>query len=267
MIIDVKDLKRTFSSGGKGEVVDALKGISFSVKKGEIFGLLGPNGAGKSTTIKILATMLLPTSGSVEISGFDVFKNEEKIRERINFIFGGERSLYFRLSAQDNLYYFADLYKIPRSLQTDLIYNLLKIVGLGKVGERRVETFSKGMKQRLQIARALLNDPEIIFLDEPSIGLDPKGARELRNIIKELSQRGKTILLTTHYMAEAEELCDRIAIINDGEIITCGTIKEIENILTDEEKSEIVREKSIRIRELMNDVTLEDIYLKLVGGE
>lgn len=182
---------------------------------------------------------------------------------KINFIFGGERSLYFRLSAQDNLFYFADLYKIPRKKQLEIVPSLLKLVGLENVAKRRVETFSKGMKQRLQIARALLNDPEIIFLDEPSIGLDPVGALELRNIIKDLAKKGKTILLTTHYMAEAEELCDRIAIINHGEIVTCGTIEEIATLVSDEDKSEILEEKT-RNQKIL-DVTLEDIYLKLVG--
>lgn len=262
-LINVINLKRNFEVfDKKKKSVEALKGVTFSIERGEIFGLLGPNGGGKSTTIKILSTMLLPTSGKVEISGYDIYKEEQQIREKINFIFGGERSLYFRLSAEDNLFYFADLYKIPRKKQLEIVPSLLELVGLGDVANRRVETFSKGMKQRLQIARALLNDPEIIFLDEPSIGLDPVGALELRNIIKDLAQRGKTILLTTHYMAEAEELCDRIAIINHGEIVTCGTIEEIATLLSDDEKSEILKEKLNR--EKMIDVTLEDIYLKLV---
>ncbi|CEO61273.1 ABC transporter ATP-binding protein [Streptococcus pneumoniae] len=262
-LINVINLRRNFEGNGKGSTaVEALKGITFSIERGEIFGLLGPNGAGKSTTIKILSTMLLPTSGKVEISGYDIYKEERKIREKINFIFGGERSLYFRLSAEDNLFYFADLYKIPRKKQLEIVPCLLELVGLGDVANRRVETFSKGMKQRLQIARALLNDPEIIFLDEPSIGLDPVGALELRNIIKGLAQRGKTILLTTHYMPEAEELCDRIAIINHGEIVTCGTIEEIVTLLSDDEKSKILKEKLNREKTI--DVTLEDIYLKLV---
>lgn len=243
--------------------VQAIKDVSFEVYKGEVFGLLGPNGAGKSTTIKILSTMLLPTSGKVTIAGYDVSKEEQKIREKINFIFGGERSLYFRLTAADNLYYFADLYQIPRQRQLKLVPDLLELVGLGDVANRRVETFSKGMKQRLQVARALLNDPEIIFLDEPSIGLDPVGALELRELVKKLAQQGKTILLTTHYMAEAEELCDRIAIIDHGEMLTCGTLEEIASLMTDEEKARILEEKVARQSEL--DVTLEDIYLKLVG--
>lgn len=243
--------------------VQAIKDVSFEVYKGEVFGLLGPNGAGKSTTIKILSTMLLPTLGKVTIAGYDVSKEEQKIREKINFIFGGERSLYFRLTAANNLYYFADLYQIPRQRQLKLVPDLLELVGLGDVANRRVETFSKGMKQRLQVARALLNDPEIIFLDEPSIGLDPVGALELRELVKKLTQQGKTILLTTHYMAEAEELCDRIAIIDHGEMLTCGTLEEIASLMTDEEKARILEEKVARQSEL--DVTLEDIYLKLVG--
>lgn len=266
-VVKVQQLSREYSEKKSffkqsPSVVKAVEDLSFEIYPGEIFGLLGPNGAGKSTTIKILSTMLLPTSGEVEISGFDIYKDEQQIRERINFIFGGERSLYFRLSAEDNLFYFADLYKIPRKKQLILIPALLKQVGLNSVAKRRVETFSKGMKQRLQIARALLNDPEIIFLDEPSIGLDPVGTLELRDIIKELAKNGKTILLTTHYMAEAEELCDRIAIINRGEIVTCGTLPEIASLISDEDRTKILQDKVKEQKEI--DVTLEDIYLNLV---
>lgn len=266
-VVKVQHLSREYS-GKKSffhhstDIVKAVEDISFEIYPGEIFGLLGPNGAGKSTTIKILSTMLLPTSGLVQILGFDVQSEEAKIREKINFVFGGERSLYFRLSAADNLYYFADLYKIPRKQQLDLVPQLLELVGLSEVGHRKVETFSKGMKQRLQIARALLNDPEIIFLDEPSIGLDPAGALELRNLIKELANRGKTILLTTHYMPEAEELCDRIAIINHGRMLRCGSLEEIANLLTEEEKQAIIEDKTEKQGDL--SVTLEDIYLNLV---
>lgn len=146
-----------------------------------------------------------------------------------------------------------------------LIPQLLELVGLEDVGCRRVETFSKGMKQRLQIARALLNNPAIIFLDEPSIGLDPVGALELRKIVKKLAKEGKTILLTTHYMAEAEELCDRIAVINHGEIVTCGTLQEIASLLSYEEKKEIIDEKMKKQKDV--DVALEDVYLKLVGRQ
>lgn len=233
-IIIVENLKRDYVTKiglikQQKKQVEALKGISFTINKGEIFGLLGPNGAGKSTTIKILTTLLAPSSGTVKVLGYDVFGQENHIRPRINFIFGGERNLYWRLSAEDNLKYFADLYKIPRKEQSALLDRLFKLVDLDQVRLHKVESYSKGMKQRLQIARALLNDPEIIFLDEPSIGLDPVGARALKQIIRELAAAGKTILLTTHYMNEAEELCDRIAIINKGEVVAIDTIEGLKS--------------------------------------
>ena len=231
-IIEVNQIQRKYiTKKGKWKktktVVEAVKDLSFHVKKGEIFGLLGPNGAGKTTTIKMLTTMLIPTSGTINVLGLNVEEQYKELRSRINFILGGERNLYWRLSAYDNLAYFADLYKIPREVQKEKIPALLKLVELEEASDRLVETFSKGMKQRLQIARGLLNDPEILFLDEPSIGLDPVSARKLRQIIKQLNAQGTTILLTTHYMYEADELCDRIAFINKGEIVMIDTPSNI----------------------------------------
>ncbi|AIQ53205.1 ABC transporter ATP-binding protein [Paenibacillus sp. FSL R7-0331] len=227
-IIQVHNLKRTYHTDEglfkrKRKTVEALQGISFTVREGEILGLLGPNGAGKTTTIKILTTMLTPTSGEVRILGLDPVREFKKLRSQINFILGGERNLYWRLSAYDNLAYFADLYKVPLHVQKSRIPQLLKLVGLTEVAHRRVETFSKGMKQKLQIARGLINEPKILFLDEPTIGLDPVSARQLRDILRELRQQGTTILLTTHYMPEADELCDRIAFINNGMISILDT--------------------------------------------
>lgn len=257
-VISVKDLKRTYVTkigvlNQEKKAVEALKGISFDVYPGEIFGLLGPNGAGKTTTIKILTTLLAPTSGEAKVFGFDAFGDEKHIRPRINFIFGGERSLYWRLSGEDNLKYFADIYKIQRSKQPALIDRLFEEVGLTDVRKHKVETYSKGMKQRLQIARALLNEPEIIFLDEPSLGLDPVAARALKKMVRQIADQGKTVLLTTHYMQEAEELCDRIAIINDGELVALDTVEGLRNVAQ---------------RDLQNDKTLslEDIYVHLVEG-
>lgn len=227
-VIAVKNLTREYESvtgwiKKKKVKVNALNGISFEVEKGEIFGLLGPNGAGKTTTIKILTTLLAPTSGESKVLGYNTFGGEKRIRKNINFIFGGELGVYRRLSGRDNLIYFANLYKIDRDIADKRIIELLKLVKLDDKADLKVETYSKGMIQRLQIARGLINDPEIIFLDEPTIGLDPIGARGLREIIKELSRRGKTIMLTTHYMYEADELCDRIAIIDKGRIIALDT--------------------------------------------
>lgn len=197
----------------------ALSNISFEINEGEIWGLLGPNGAGKTTTIKIMSTLLAPTHGTVKIMGFDSFNQAKKIRPHINVINGSERGLYWRLSGYDNLSYFCDLYNIPQKNQNSLISSLLELVGLSDRGADRVETYSKGMKQKLQIAKGLINDPKILFMDEPTIGLDPISAQSLRRLILELKKQGKTIILTTHYMQEAYELCDTIAIIKDGKII------------------------------------------------
>ncbi len=207
----------------KTKTTVAVADITFRVNKGELFGLLGPNGAGKTTTVKMLSTLLLPTSGAISVLGWDAVKQTQEVRKRIGFTFGGARGLYGRLSAQDNLRYFAELYGLEPSVTRRRIPELLDLVGLACRAEDRVETFSSGMQQRLHLARALLHDPELIFLDEPTVGIDPVGARELRNTVKELIARGKTLLLTTHYMAEAEELCDRIAIIKQGRMVALDT--------------------------------------------
>lgn len=226
--IDVHSLKKTFTTrtgfwSGKKKTTTAVEDISFNVRKGELFGLLGPNGAGKTTTVKMLSTLLLPSAGSISILGMDAIRQTREVRKRIGFTFGGARGLYGRLSALDNLRYFAELYALEPEVAARRIPELLDIVGLTGRGEDRVETYSSGMQQRLHLARALLHDPELIFLDEPTVGIDPVGARELRATVKELIAHGKTILLTTHYMAEAEELCDRIAIINKGNMVALDT--------------------------------------------
>ncbi len=167
------------------EVV-AVEDISFEVQPGELFGLLGPNGAGKTTTVKMLTTLLIPTSGAAQVLGYDVVKQAEAIRPRIGFIFGGERGLYWRLSAIDNLRYFASLYQLDPDVTKQRIPYLLELVGLADRGREKVEGYSRGMKQRLHIARTLLHDPELLFLDEPSIGLDPVAAREMRQIVRDL---------------------------------------------------------------------------------
>lgn len=231
-IIEVRDLHRKYTTykgtlRRKKEIVEAVRGISFTVARGEIFGLLGQNGAGKTTTIKMLTTLLAPTSGICKVFGYDTFGQEKQVRKRINFIFGGEMGVYRRLSGRDNLRYFANLYLLDTATRERRINEILELVELTDAADRLAETYSKGMTQRLQIARGLINDPEILFMDEPTVGLDPLGARMLRNIIRKLRDEGKTVLLTTHYLPEAEELCDRMVIIDHGKIVASGTPAEI----------------------------------------
>jgi ABC-2 type transport system ATP-binding protein len=216
----------------KSQVV-AVKDVSFEVDYGELFGLVGPNGAGKTTTIKMLTTMLIPTSGKATVLGYDVQKNVTKVREKIGIVLGGERGLYTRVNAIDNLRYFADLYGVPASVRDKRIKELLEFMGLWDRARDRVETFSKGMKQRLHLARGLINDPELIFMDEPTIGLDPEIARDTRDMIRQLVEKGKTVLLTTHYMFEADELCKRVAIIRKGEIAALDTPSGLKKYVRD----------------------------------
>ena len=236
--IVVSDLRRIYrSSKGvfrkKQEIVEAVKGISFEVEFGELFGLVGPNGAGKTTTIKMLTTLLTPTSGAAKVLGFDVAKDVIDIRRRIGIIFGGERGLYYRVSGRENLRYFADLYGVPVSKRDKRITDLLDLVGLSDRADTKVEGYSRGMKQRLHIAKGLINDPDVIFMDEPTIGLDPEAARETRAMIKGLVEKGKTILLTTHYMFEADELCSRIAVISNGKIVALDSPSELKKFVKD----------------------------------
>ncbi len=236
--IVVRDLRRTYKTTKgvfrkKRETVEAVRGISFDVDHGELFGLVGPNGAGKTTTIKMLTTLLTPTSGTATVLGCDVVHDVMEIRRRIGIIFGGERGLYTRVSGRENLRYFADLYGVPLHLREKRIQELLGAVGLAGRADQRVETYSRGMKQRLHIAKGLVNDPELVFMDEPTIGLDPEAARDTRRMIRDLVGKGKTILLTTHYMFEADELCRRIGVIADGKIVALDTPADLKRYVKD----------------------------------
>jgi ABC-2 type transport system ATP-binding protein len=243
-VIEAHDLRRTYRTTTgtlrrRRLEIEAVRGISFDVAEGELFGLLGPNGAGKTTTIKMLITLLIPTSGRASVLGHDVVRDAHEVRKRIGYVFGGERGVYERLSGLDNLRYFAELYGVPAREQRRRIGELLELVGLVGRERERVEGYSRGMRQRLHIARGLLHDPPVLFLDEPTIGLDPVGARELRATIAELSDAGKTILLTTHYMFEADALCDRIAVIANGAIVAHGTPSTLKATVADRTVVEI----------------------------
>jgi ABC-2 type transport system ATP-binding protein len=244
----------------KTQVV-AVKDVSFEVDYGELFGVVGPNGAGKTTTIKMLTTMLIPTSGKAMVLGYDCEKDVTKVRERIGIVLGGERGLYTRVSAVDNLNYFADLYGVPPSIRDKRVKELLDFMGLADRAHDRVETYSKGMRQRLHLARGLVNDPDIIFLDEPTVGLDPEISIETRRMIKELVEKGKTILLTTHYMFEADELCKRVAVIRNGEIVALDTPSGLKKYVMDTSVVEVegygITEKEVaRFREIPDVVSV-----------
>ena len=197
----------------------AVDAIDLRVEQGEIFGVLGPNGAGKTTTMRMLATLLLPTSGEARVLGIDVRERPRDVRRRFGAVLSGERSLYWKLTARENLEYFAALYHVPPAETKRRIADVLEAVKLTDRADDYVERYSMGMRQRLVLARALLPDPPLLLLDEPTVGLDPQAARDMRDRVRDLKAQGKTVLLTTHYMEEADQLCDRVAIIDHGRIV------------------------------------------------
>ena len=221
----------------KKKVIHAVKDISLEIPQEKIIGVLGINGAGKTTTIRMLASIIAPTSGSLTMNGVDAVKNHLWIKERINVISGGERNLYWRLTAKENLRYFGSLYGLSGDDLDKRIAYLLRTVGLEEAANVPVERYSKGMKQRLQIARGLINDPIYLFMDEPTLGLDIVIAKEIRNLVSDLAHKeGRGILLTTHYISEAEELCDYIYILDKGRIIAEGTKEQLKGLLAYEPK-------------------------------
>ncbi|HEY6103093.1 MAG TPA: ABC transporter ATP-binding protein [bacterium] len=228
--IAVRDLVRTYRVKGSAQnrhpaPVVALDGVSLDVPSGEFFGLLGPNGAGKTTLIKVLATLLLPTSGSAKVAGLDVVTQAQSVRERISMVSGGEHSGYGLLTVREQLWMFSQFYGLPSTPALARIDELLRVVGLYDERNRRVSALSSGMRQKMNLVRGLVPDPDVLFLDEPTVGLDVGAARDIRAYIQNWirGQPGRTILLTTHYMHEAEELCDRVAIIHQGRIVACDT--------------------------------------------
>ncbi|MCK4449850.1 MAG: ABC transporter ATP-binding protein, partial [Anaerolineae bacterium] len=235
--INVQDLTRDYNG------LRAVDGINFAVEQGEIFGFLGPNGAGKTTTIKMLTGQLRPTSGEAQVMGCDVVTERQRLKPQIGVVFDSQ-NIYERLSARDNLRFYARLYRIKKAR----VEQVLAQVGLTDRARDKVKTYSNGMKQRLVIARALLHKPKVLFLDEPTRGLDPNVARDVRAIVTELANQGMTVFLTTHYMEEADQLSDRVAIIDQGRIVALDTLEKLKAEHGEDEKT-----------------TLEDVFVKLTG--
>ena len=225
--VEVKSLTRVFRPKKKkeGDIVTALDSVDLHINSGELFGVLGPNGAGKTTLLKILATLLLPTSGKAYVAGFDVEKDLIEVRKRINMVSGGEISGYGLLTVRENLWMFSQFYGIKSKEAKARIDALLERFGLSDKAKAKVRTLSTGQRQKMNVIRGFVTNPEIVFLDEPTLGLDVNAARAVRDFIVDWirSDADRTVLLTTHYMMEADELCDRIAIIDDGRILACDT--------------------------------------------
>src|SRR2546428_6664240 len=227
----VFDAKRKFlrrrkpENGESAGPVTALDGVDLEIRDGELFGLLGPNGAGKTTLIKILCTLLLPTSGEAFVAGHDVTKDPFPIRTKINMVSGGETSGYGLLTTRENIWMFSQFYGVPSKVAKPKIDELLHTFGLWDKRDSKVRVLSSGQRQKMNMVRGFVTDPEILFLDEPTLGLDVNASRVIREYVKDWvrKQTGKTVLLTTHYMMEADEMCDRIAIIDHGHILACDT--------------------------------------------
>ncbi|MBK5133946.1 ATP-binding cassette domain-containing protein [Candidatus Bathyarchaeota archaeon] len=271
-IIKVKNLTKMFNK------FTAVDNVSFDVKKGEIFGLLGPNGAGKSTILRMLSTLARPTSGTAQIGGYDVIKNDNDVRKLIGIV-SEKMIMYNRLTAKENLLFFGNLFNIPKNVLAKKVDDLLELVQLTKFKNSQVGTFSTGMQQRMNVVRALLNTPQVLYLDEPTLGLDPQSSVEIREFIKKLNrENGTTVIVTTHMMVDADLMCDRIAIIDHGKIVALDTSanlkKQLSGTKTTIIKLEIVNlnpeiVETIQTLKCADSVTQEDsTHLKiLVHGE
>lgn len=222
-MIDVSNLRKSFDS------VEALKGISFHIPQGACYGLLGPNGAGKTTTISILSTIIEPDDGEITIAGYDLKKNPLDCKKNIGVV-TQEIALYNEFSAYDNLLFWGGMYNIPRKELKECIDETLELLGLTDRKHDQVKTYSGGMKRSINIGTALLHRPKILFMDEPTVGIDPQSRNLIFEVVEKLHQEGTTIIYTTHYMEEAERLCDRIGIIDNGEIIAQGTLNELRTL-------------------------------------
>lgn len=227
--------------------VQAVENLSLEVEAGEIFGLLGENGAGKTTTLRMLATMLKPTAGTAMIAGYDILKQPAEVRRHVGILFGGEAGLYDRLTARENIAYFGRLSGMDSASIKKRIDLLCQTLDMSDFIDRRVGKFSKGMKQKVTIARAIVHNPEVMLLDEPTVGLDVTAARTLQEFIRQCKDEGKAVIFSSHIMSEVERLCDRIGIIHKGKLVAIGTLQELK-------------------QQYSND-NLEEIFVELIGGK
>lgn len=243
-IIEVKNLVKVFHS--RGRTITAVDDVSFDVMEGEIFGMIGPNGAGKSTTFSMLTTLVKPSGGSIKVAGFDVYKQDDKIRPLIGIV-PQKLSLYPDLTARENLELMGRLYDVPKDIMNEKIEYYLRLVGLSSHADRFTGGFSGGMKQRLSVICAVLHEPQIIFWDEPSTGLDPQTRQSIWKLAKKFNGEGKTLVFTTHYMEEADNLCDRVAVMNLGKMVALDS-------------PESLKEKT-------GSSNLEETFINLTGEE
>jgi ABC-2 type transport system ATP-binding protein len=228
-VYETKQRKGLFKSERRD--VEALESVSLEVKSGEIFGLLGPNGAGKTTLIKILTTLLLPTGGDAYVNGYHVENQANDVRATVGCMLMGERGLYWKLTARENLVYFGALYHLSPTARAQRAQEVIDLLDLGEIADRAVETFSSGQKMKLAFGKALINDAPLLILDEPTNTLDVPSASELRAIVRNLNDQGKTIIYTTHIMSEAETLCNRVAIIDHGKLLAVGDVPSLKQSL------------------------------------
>ncbi len=220
-MLDVQDLTKDFGS------FRAVNGVRFSVASGEVFGLMGENGAGKTTTLRLLATMLQPTSGTALVNGADILASPEEARGRIGILFGGESGLYDRLSGRENIMYFADLNDVPRSTAKERLEKLIPAFGIAEYIDRPAGKLSKGNAQKMAFLRAIIHDPAVMLLDEPSSGMDVTSIAELHRFILGCRSEGKAIVLSSHTVSEVIKLCDRVGVLHKGRLVDCGTIREL----------------------------------------
>jgi len=275
--VEVKQLSKTFETREGGvfrkvsKKIVAVDAIDFSVPKGEIFGLLGPNGAGKTTSVKMLCTLITPTSGDAYINNFSIAKDQQKVRENLGVMLTGERTLYWKLTGQENLEYFAALYHMDSTYAKKRIHALLDLVGLSERQDTLVENYSTGMRIRLSFTKALLNEAPVLLFDEPTASLDPQSSHLIRDIIRDLKRQGYAIILTTHNMEEADALSDRVAIIDHGKIVVLGSPSELKQKVKSSDIIEIearnVVEQTVNALQSFSEVSKVAITSSTQGNE